>query len=55
MSWKRQSVQMPTTMAGIIGTSPTSRTGGIEITPQMVVIATIALIVIVKVASFIIG
>jgi|YelNatPaOPRAMG01_1025707.scaffolds.fasta_scaffold13158_2 preprotein translocase subunit Sec61beta len=46
---------MPTTMAGIIGTSPTSKTGGIEITPQMVVIFTVAVIVIVQVASYIIG
>lgn len=53
MSWKRQSVQMPTTMAGIIGTSPTSRTGGIDITPQMVVIAAVITIVVVKVASYI--
>lgn len=46
---------MPTTMAGIIGTSPTSRTGGIDITPQMVVVATVMIIVIVKVASYILS
>jgi len=55
MSWKRQSIHMPTMMAGIIGVSPTSKAGGIVITPQMVVIAAITLIVIVKVASLIIG
>lgn len=46
---------MPTTMAGIIGTSPTSKTGGIDITPQMVVVATVMIIVIVKVASYILS
>ncbi len=46
---------MPTTMAGIVGASPTSRIGGIDITPQAVVIFAIALIVIVQIAGYIIG
>ena len=48
-------VTMPMTSAGIIGFSPDTKLGGFEMSPKTVVIATFILVIVVKVASIIVG
>lgn len=53
MSWKRQSVSMPTTHAGILGITSDTQLGGVEMEPKTIVLGIVAFIVIVKVVGFV--
>ena len=55
MSWKRQSVSMPITMAGIVGLSPSEKVGDIDIDPKMFVAAVIVVSLIIKLSHLILG
>lgn len=48
-------VTMPMTSAGIIGFSPDTKLSGFEISPKTIVIATFILVVVVQIASIILG
>jgi len=52
MSWKRQSVSMPSANAGILGISSDTDLDGVKVDPKFVAIGVFAFIVIVKVAGF---
>ncbi len=52
MSWKRQKIAMPTTMAGILGLSPDEEVGGIKIEPKTFLVATLIFIFIIKVLHY---
>ncbi len=47
-----EKVSMPMTSAGIIGFSPDMRLSGFEIDPKVLIIATFALVILVKIAGF---
>ncbi|MFA5049728.1 MAG: hypothetical protein WC501_01845 [Candidatus Micrarchaeia archaeon] len=49
MSWKRESVSMPSTNAGILGISANERLSGIQMDPKTIVIGIVVLIVLIKV------
>lgn len=46
---------MPMASAGIVGFSPDVKVSATEIEPKMLIIATVLLVLIVKVASFVSG
>jgi preprotein translocase subunit Sec61beta len=48
-------VAMPMSSAGIIGLSPDAQTGGRQVDPKILVIAVIAVVVIVHIATFVVG
>ncbi len=52
MSWKRQKIAMPTTMAGILGLSPDEEVGGIKIEPKTFLVGTLIFIFIIKVLHY---
>lgn len=49
MSWKRSSVSMPRTTAGIMGITADTKLGGIEMSPKTIVIGIVVFIVLVKI------
>lgn len=51
MSWKKQSISMPSTHAGILGISSTTKLGGIEMEPKTIVIGIVAIIVLIKIVD----
>ncbi len=53
MSWKKQKIAMPTTMAGILGFNPNDEIGGIKVEPKTFVIGVIVFIVLIKILSYI--
>ncbi len=55
MSWKRQSVSMPITMAGIVGLSPSEKIGGIDIDPKSFIIAVFLISLIIKLSHIVLG
>ncbi len=52
---KQQSVSMPMASAGIVGFSPDIKISAMEIEPKMLIIATFALVIIVKAATLVVG
>lgn len=52
MSWKQQKVSMPMSSAGIVGMSSDMKVGGVEIDPKMLFVATVVLVLIVKLVGF---
>lgn len=52
MSWKRQKISMPTTMAGIVGLSPDGEIGGIKIEPKTFLVGILILIFIIKILHY---
>ncbi|MDD5340712.1 MAG: preprotein translocase subunit Sec61beta [Candidatus ainarchaeum sp.] len=52
---KEEKVSMPMTSAGIVGFSPDIKIAGLEIEPKTLVIATVALVVVVKLATVALG
>jgi preprotein translocase subunit Sec61beta len=55
MSMKEEKVSMPMTSAGIVGFSPDIKIAGLEIEPKMLIIATVILVVVVKLATVALG
>ena len=55
MAWKSQSVSMPMSSAGIIGTSSNETLDGIKVDPKTIIVATLLFVGIVKVASMLIA
>lgn len=55
MSWKQEKVSMPMTSAGILGMGADVKISGIEMDPRNVIIATLVLVIIVKVAGIVIS
>jgi preprotein translocase subunit Sec61beta len=55
MGIRQEKVSMPMASAGIIGFSPDVKISGMEIDPKMLVIAVVAVVVVVQVASLAIG
>ncbi len=52
MSMKQEKVSMPMTSAGIIGFSPDMKISGMEIEPKFLIVAIVAVVVIVHVATY---
>lgn len=48
---REEKVSMPMTSAGIVGFSPDIKIAGMEIEPKMLIVATVVLVLIVKLAS----
>ena len=54
MSWKRESVSMPSTNAGILGISANERLSGVQMNPKTIVIGIVVLIVLIKVLDYLV-
>ncbi len=55
MSVKQEKVSMPMTSAGIIGFSPDIKISGMEIEPTALLVAIVAIVVLVHVATYALG